>query len=440
MKKSETIQKYYERYGESKIIDTPYMELVYAAMHDMFAGNEYTSDFQIVSCTSGSYICKSAATNAPKENVLIFDRDFAPCYEDDSLTHMEDIEAFYRQIMPEEDVQVHTSETLHKTIVVFKSARSESYVERIAASVMERLASWIVEPKNEEFRNLSSAIFKRQDDDIEEILQRVITTDYAGIMQLKAIDRLKGCINENYIVGKKREIKRFKENITEHYSQITSNRRALRTATHDLDDYILSGKTSNKLLDELKEYIRLNNDISLVDSGGNKIRVRLEKTLKYSMEEAQMHIDNENSYFYEDSRYPYDGFHNTLRKIFIEQKYEIRVRTYFDLNFDPSYGLSFYHVQGYEMPGDNDITMPQPHLDRYDCDGGNYQKANDFLQEQDFISAFAQIEASSCSFEISDVAVGEGVLEYWDTNRYRCLRDEEGNMLTFDEVYSGEGE
>ena len=209
---------------------------------------------------------------------------------------------------------------------------------------------------------------------------------------------------------------------------------------HDLDDYILSGKTSNKLLDELKEYIHLNNDISLVDSGGDKIRVRLEKTLKYSMEEAQMHINNENSYFYEDSRYPYEGFHNTLRKTFIEQKYEIRVRTYFDLNFDPSYGLNFYHIQGYEMPGDNDITMPQPHLDRYDCDGGNYQKANDFLQEQDFISAFAQIEASSCSFEISDVAVGEGILEYWDTNRYRCLRDEEGNMLTFDEVYSREGE
>lgn len=170
---------------------------------------------------------------------------------------------------------------------------------------------------------------------------------------------------------------------------------------------------------DLAKYFKCNPNIELLGVDGQAIDFIVKGHLDNPSEDTETYID-EAEYNYisdqinydldDDDDYGCDDVIDLLRAVLIDQTIKLRVCARIKINFpgglDKQASCSYPFLDG-ERKREYGTYMPNIHIDRYTCFGGNEEEIAELANEGDYIGAIEQAASAVRSFDITDSCVGE---------------------------------
>ena len=194
-----------------------------------------------------------------------------------------------------------------------------------------------------------------------------------------------------------------------------------------LETKIANGEGENEIMD----YFIANKRLNLIDCNDRYIRFTVKDYLEYWDEDmAESMINSKRSYMY---RYVKDmtkeEAEKMYRAVFLDEEIKIKFCGCYTLEF----GGNVSTPRNWHFGEEYKDAMPNVHTDRYEC-LGNYQRIiNEFLSNNDYLSAIEQCVASCKSLNFGDSTVMDSFMmelfEQGDGRNNRCFELPTGEIV-----------
>ena len=213
--------------------------------------------------------------------------------------------------------------------------------------------------------------------------------------------------------------------INERYGEIQRMQRESQTMLAGLKQKMLEGEHEHEVMD----FFLASNNLYLENVDDTRIKFAVKDYVDtFDPELAETNIDNYDSILYRNPvGFSKTEMHDLLTAIFIEEKLKLKfcAAYYVDSCRREWNAISGYSFNEQEF-GD---AMPNPHIQRYTCDGNYHQEVGVFLERNDCIGAISQYAASCKSLNFGDYAVMEVFADNMYKNRYRCIELPDGEVV-----------
>lgn len=192
---------------------------------------------------------------------------------------------------------------------------------------------------------------------------------------------------------------------------------------------------------EIMEYFMSNKSIDLVDSNDCRLTYAVRGYLEFfSPQEAESYINSKSSVMY---RYATDENIDKMKKLyealFIDRTLKIKMCACYKIDIQR---MTVDPCGGYVFGPEYINTLPNPHIDQYNCLGDYREIISELFRRFDYISIIEQtvVSCSSLSF-IDTVVMSTFIDEIWGcrpiratVNGDRCIELPDGKMVTASEA------
>lgn len=196
----------------------------------------------------------------------------------------------------------------------------------------------------------------------------------------------------------------------------------------------LSRKSQSDEDGELIHYMLHNKSVDLVSVVEGTIRFIVHTTISsFDPDVFEKYFSRENSFFFlsdSGSRYAgslsHEDYVLMLKGIFQDEIIKLRVCAAYELNFVDG---AFRGISDYAFPPQYSTYMPNWHIQRYACLGGNQTQISEAMVRRDFISAIEACYASACNISLSDSTVFGHFAKALVRNDRKCIELPDGSVV-----------
>lgn len=196
----------------------------------------------------------------------------------------------------------------------------------------------------------------------------------------------------------------------------------------------LSRKSQSDEDGELIHYMLHNKAVDLVSVSEGKVRFVIHTTISsFDPDVFEKYFSRENSFFFlsdSGSRYAgslsHEDYVLMLKGIFQDEIIKLRVCAAYELNFIDG---AFRGISDYAFPPQYSTYMPNWHIQRYACLGGNQTQISEAMVRRDFISAVEACYASACNISLSDSTVFGHFAKALVRNDRKCIELPDGTLV-----------
>lgn len=171
---------------------------------------------------------------------------------------------------------------------------------------------------------------------------------------------------------------------------------------------------------EIMDYFLCNKKLNLISVRGTEMTFVVSDYLTYFDEDmAETMLNNKASYIYKPNRrdcsdiISQHDIEKLMRAVFIDNTVKIRFCAAYSFNI----GGNIHTQGGFGFGSEFNTSMPNPHIDRYNCLGNYERTINTLLTENNYIGAIEQCIASCKSLNFGDgVVMDEFMSQIYKTN------------------------
>lgn len=133
-------------------------------------------------------------------------------------------------------------------------------------------------------------------------------------------------------------------------------------------------------------------------------------------------------------------FKNVVDKIFVTREYVVYFAQGVDFRMPPGEAMLVTVYTDDETRDEQNLYIPNPHLERFNCWGENGPLINKALAAGDYLTAFEQVRSAIAGLSLYDTAVMDAFV-YYLTNTFfekNCLMTNDGTMISVKEAIERE--
>lgn len=319
---------------------------------------------------------------------------------------LEKVSLFYKKSF-KADCYINESD---RKVVLFVDNLTARRLHYLQCGIFAMLP-WYFNPEDGVTKEEMSVIEALKDgnkDDYLSALQTIADNlDFRSAFIRNALNEIEKVAYRTELHRAQRDLERIAREIDNYLADIRNH----MNTKNDLDIKILglSTKLNEDAEDsELTEYFLCNKKLILSRVDESVITFVVKDYLTYFDEDmARTVIDNKYSFVYEpdgdplDDLIPRDDIKKLMTAIFVDQSLKFRVCAAYRIKL----GSSVEALQGFDYDVECNDSMPNPHIDRYECLGTYAQAINQCLGKNDAIGAIEQCVASCKSLNFADSAV-----------------------------------
>lgn len=280
---------------------------------------------------------------------------------------------------------------------------------------------------------LLKSLSKKTSEDYEAVLEKIASQyNFAEIRIRKLLDGFENAYERHRCDEVRHDLEGLMENINQLKQRIGDYLRR----KNEVEITLLGLETKlaqNTGESEIMDYFLTNKALSLQEVSGTKITFVVRSTLDYFDEDmASRFLENTYSSFYEGCGHDFSKADMKLlmRALFVEQTLRMQ--------FCAAYRLDVLGnvdgIRGYSYGSNCRNYMPNPHVNRYACLGGNERATLDCLENHNYIAAIEQCITSCKSLNFADSAVMRVFSDYvanrGDGVNNRCIVMPDGSIAT----------
>ena len=186
---------------------------------------------------------------------------------------------------------------------------------------------------------------------------------------------------------------------------------------------------------ELVLYAIRNKALELVNVDGSEITFIAKTYLdNFDPEVFDRYFDNEDGYFFYDDDnegyyrgMDYDDWRMFLKAAFQDEVFKIRTCACYRVNFASG---AFCGESGYTFPSSCSTYIPNQHIQRYHCLGGNEETISRAMLNHDFVAVIEACVASAKNINFTDSAVVPHFFRALCASKYKCVELPDGTVVS----------
>ena len=427
-----------KRLGKEDSITLKYQNTAYSK--STLAGVNYNTIIGVctddINNNAGQYI-KIHSLNHKDGNDYTFGILDAHWKDDDSTLRdyerLEDVERF----LDTKGIKTrfYVSEKKRKALIVSESVDERKY--HLFQSLLPRYTPWLFKdiPLDRDEVMLLKSLTNKTSTEFEKLVR-----EFEEKMDLHSIivrNKLKGfesVFEKRQLRDVETEIERVKQSIARlerEFSACYMNMNNLIVRRNGLEYKINNTDESD---DEVMNYFLASKVLQLRDVSGSNISFFVKSFIdNFDIDVFDSYVSNRRSYLYRnrgnDSDFTNDDIEMFLRAAFEEEEFKIQVVAGFSMNFaEGTYDVYSHYV----YPGDlGKFYIPNPHLEKYSCQGNNGEIIRESMSSRDYIGAIEACIAMTKNFNFADSAPGDYLVDWlFFRSAKPCVRMKDGTMMT----------
>ena len=353
---------------------------------------------------------------------------FCSIYGDDYI-RAEDLSVYFSKLKLNIDFYISKDK---QNAVILADRLNLKYMHAIQ-SIIPRLLPWYFEnsPYTEEEKNLLLSLSKKTEVEYLDLIEKFAEKfDFRAIKIRKLLPNFESV----FIRRQTEEVKSKVNHCDREIEDITCRFADLLRRKEDflLRLIGLESRLEEKSDGEVMKYFLCNNSLYLESVSGNTLTFIVDTYLdEYDPEIFERYLNNKGSVLYRqrNGNYSQEEAEILLKAMFGEEAC-LRIKTCAAFQIDIG-TLYVYGQRGYHYPTKFSNHLPNQHIHRHSCLGGNEKEIVECLANGDFILAIEQCASSARNFNMSDgVVADEFMAEIYSSAAKKFLELPDGTMVS----------